>query len=268
MKCEKEEIMFRKWGLPSPKAVFLLVHGLGGYSGRWQFLAEFFLQHDISSYAIELRGFGPTKGQKGHVASFEQYFQDIFCLRDIISKEHPGIKIYLLGESMGGLISYLTVARTKKLFDGLILLSPAFKTKYKLAFWDYIKVFASLFYNSKKPFYLHFVPKMYTRDVEYQKRIALDEQEGNVATGQLLTRIVLGQLSAAFVQKKLEIPVLFLLSGADMIVNSKTSRRLFGILRDEDKSIIEYSTMYHALSIDIGREKVFLDILHWVEGRI
>ena len=268
MKNEKEGIMYRKWGLPSPKAVFLLVHGLGGYSGRWQFLADFFLQHDISSYAIELRGFGPTKGPRGHIDSFEQYFEDISCLRDIISKENPGRKIFLIGESLGGLISFLTAAKTKKLFDGLILLSPAFKTKYKLPIWVYIKVFVSLLYNSMKPFYLHFVPKMYTRDVEYQKRIALDEQEGSVATAQLLSRIVLAQLSAVLAHKKLEMPVLFLLSGADMIVNSKASRRLFRALLDEDKSVIEYSTMYHALSIEIGREKVFGDILQWVGGRI
>lgn len=260
--------MYRNWGLPTPKAVFLLVHGLGGYSGRWQFLADFFLQHDISSYAIELRGFGPTKGPRGHVDSFDQYFEDISCLRGIISKDNPGKKIFIIGESLGGLISFLAAAKTKKLFDGLILLSPAFMTKYKLPIWDYIKVFGSLFYNPKKQFYLHFVPKMYTRDVECQKRIAIDEQECNVATGQLLTRIVLGQLSAAFVHKKLEIPVLFLLSGADLIVNSKASRRLFRTLQDEDKGIIEYSSMYHALSIDVGREKVFGDILQWVENRI
>jgi alpha-beta hydrolase superfamily lysophospholipase len=268
MENEKEDIMYRKWGLPSPKAVFLLVHGLGGYSGRWQFLADFFLQHDISSYAIELRGFGPTKGPRGHISSFEQYYEDITCLRDIISKDNPNKKIFLIGESMGGLISYLAAAKTKKLFDGLILISPAFKTKYKLAVWDYIKVFVSLFYDRMKPFYLHFVPKMYTRDVEYQKRIALDEQEGNAATAQLLSRIVLAQLSAAFVQKRLKIPVLFLLSGTDVIVDSKTSQRLFRALQDKDKSVIEYSTMYHALSIDIGREKVFGDILQWVDSRI
>ena len=160
------------------------------------------------------------------------------------------------------------MAKAKKLFNGLILLSPAFKTKYKLPIWDYIKVFGSMFYNPMKQFYLHFVPKMYTRDVECQKRIAIDEQEGNVATAQLLTRIVLAQLSAAFTRKKLDLSVLFLLSGVDMIVNSKASRKLFRTLRDKDKSVIEYSTMYHALSIDIGREKVFGDILQWVENRI
>jgi len=251
-----------------PKAVFLLVHGLGGYSGRWQFLADFFLQHDISSYALELRGFGPTKGPRGHIASFDQYFEDISCLKNIISKENPDKKIFIIGESLGGLISFLAVAKAKKLFNGLILLSPAFKTKYKLPIWDYIKVFGSMFYNPMKQFYLHFVPKMYTRDVECQKRIAIDEQEGNVATAQLLTRIVLAQLSAAFTRKKLDLSVLFLLSGVDMIVNSKASRKLFRTLRDKDKSVIEYSTMYHALSIDIGREKVFGDILQWVENRI
>ena len=39
-------------------------------------------------------------------------------------------------------------------------------------------------------------------------------------------------------------------------------------MKDKDKEMIEYPGMYHSLSIDLGREKVFEDILDWILRRI
>ena len=53
MKVDKKTgLMYQQWDALSPQAVFLLVHGLGGHSARWQFLAEYLLKNRISSYAI------------------------------------------------------------------------------------------------------------------------------------------------------------------------------------------------------------------------
>jgi alpha-beta hydrolase superfamily lysophospholipase len=35
----ENDIMYRRWNVPSSKAVLLLVHGLGAHSARWDFLA-------------------------------------------------------------------------------------------------------------------------------------------------------------------------------------------------------------------------------------
>jgi alpha-beta hydrolase superfamily lysophospholipase len=35
----ENDMMVRRWKAPSPKAVLLLVHGLGAHSARWDFLA-------------------------------------------------------------------------------------------------------------------------------------------------------------------------------------------------------------------------------------
>ena len=47
-----EEIGYRKWLAPEPKAVFLLVHGLCAHRVRWEAMADFLLKINISSYAI------------------------------------------------------------------------------------------------------------------------------------------------------------------------------------------------------------------------
>src|SRR3989338_3153640 len=85
----KSGILYRKSAPPSPRAVLLLVHGLGAHSGRWQALSDFFFNNNISTYAIELKGFGETRDLRGHIDSFNIYFDDIVSLHDIMVKGNP-----------------------------------------------------------------------------------------------------------------------------------------------------------------------------------
>jgi alpha-beta hydrolase superfamily lysophospholipase len=48
------------------------------------------------------------------------------------------------------------------------------------------------------------------------------------------------------------------------MVDQKKSKKIFNRLQLKDKKMIEYPGMYHALSIEKGKEKVFADILAWV----
>src|SRR3989339_1481917 len=113
-------ILYRRWQAQEPQAALLLVHGLGAHTGRWEFMADFFQRNNISSYALELKGFGQTQGERGDIDSLNTYFQDIRSLSDIIRQENPGKKIFLLGESMGALICFLFAALEPRLFSGLI----------------------------------------------------------------------------------------------------------------------------------------------------
>jgi alpha-beta hydrolase superfamily lysophospholipase len=62
---------FRRWASPPVKAVFILVHGLGAHSARWDFLASFLAGNGYASYGIEPKGFGRTpKRPRGHVDSY------------------------------------------------------------------------------------------------------------------------------------------------------------------------------------------------------
>lgn len=265
---EKTGIVYRKWQSCSPKAIFLLVHGLGAYSGRWDALARFFLERDISSYAIDLQGFGHTKDLKGHVDSFQTYFQDIQSLCDIIRIEHKKEKIFLIGESMGALIAFLTMALKGQSSDGLICISPVFKSRLKFSLWGYIKFFSSLIVNSKKQIILPFDAKMCTRDLDFQEVLEKDTKEHRLATSKLLFNILLAQMRARLVKDKIEIPILFLVSGKDEIADSKVTENVFEGLVSQDKKIVCYPQMRHALSIELGREKVFEDMLRWVEERV
>ncbi|MFC1624174.1 alpha/beta hydrolase [Candidatus Omnitrophota bacterium] len=261
-------ILYREWKAPGPKAVMLLVHGLGGHSRRWNFLSEFFLKNNISSYAVELKGFGETIDLKGHVDSLDTYLGDILTLRNMIAQENPGSKIFLLGESMGGLIVFLMAGKKQALFDGIICISPALKSKIRFNVFGYIDIFLSFLTRPKKQYKVDFDSSMCTRDIEYQKIMDSSPNEHRLITSNLLVNIARGQIQATRLRRKISRPLLFLVSGDDVLVDTEETKRLFKNLALKDKTIFIYPEMYHALSIDIGREKVFSDILKWMGERI
>ena len=266
---EHTGILYKKWGCPVPCAVFLLVHGLGGYSGRWDPAADFFLQNNISSYAIELKGFGQTAERKGHIDSFAVYYRDIQSLCEIVRRENRGEKIFLIGESMGALISFLLVGLKPDLFDGVICLSPAFKSRLKFSAADTLSMYACLIFNPQKQFVMPFDGRMCTRDVAWQKVMDTDEREHRLATPKLLFTILRAAGRVDSIKHRIKIPIFFLIPGDfDVLTDSAETKRVFDGLPAEDKNIIQYPEMYHALSVDVGREKVFADIVQWVRNRI
>ncbi|MBN1526257.1 MAG: alpha/beta fold hydrolase [Candidatus Omnitrophica bacterium] len=263
----KTGIMYREWVSSSPKTVLLLVHGLGGHSLRWQSLSEFFQRNGVASYAIELRGFGETKGPAGHVDSFSVYIEDILRLRHIIDEEHPGARVYVAGESVGALLVFLVALSRPGLFSGLVCLSPALADTMRFSILDYLKIFIPLLYDPKKIFHLPFSSRMATRDTAYQEKLDEDKRERRFASSKFLFEVVVARWLISSERKKLAVPALFLVAGSDLISNPAASRKLFNGLKVADKKFMLYPEMHHALSIDVGREKVFEDMHEWIRDR-
>ncbi|MFH1996536.1 MAG: lysophospholipase [Candidatus Omnitrophota bacterium] len=265
---KQSNIMYRSWEAPDPSSALLLVHGLGAHSGRWEELAEYLLKNGISSFAIELKGFGETKGIRGHIDSFRAYIRDIRSLRELIREELPGKKAYIVGESLGALCAILTTARDPALFDGLICISPAFVSTMRLSVGQYAALVLSLVFDPKKQFTVPFTSAMCTRDEAYVRKMENDPREHRLASARLLFETVVAQIECGRLAGKASIPALFLLAGNDKLVDPGASRRIFKKLAAKDKVIIEYAAMYHALSIDIGKEKVFSDMWGWIRERL
>jgi alpha-beta hydrolase superfamily lysophospholipase len=173
-----------------------------------------------------------------------------------------------VGESLGGLIAFMAAYYFPENFAGAIAISPYFKSRLKIPLAEYLQIFLSLLYDPRKQFRIPFRASMITRDPEVQKIIDNDPREIRFATSGLLFATLLEQLRARGRAKRIELPMLFLLSGMDLLVDPKESKAVFRRLKSEDKTLIEYPEMLHALYIDLKREKVFKDILDWIEKRV
>ncbi len=273
------EFLFRRWdaaatpsattGPASPKAVFLLVHGLGAHSARWDFFAGYAAGRGYASYAIELRGFGRTSDRpRGHVDSFEVWRRDILGLRETIGRDLPGKKIVLIGESMGGLIAYDLAGRHPVLFAGAVLMAPAFKNGMKFPPSAYVRLVLVTPFRPKSMIALPFTSEMATRDPDYAAVMNASPDELRVASLKLMRGFLPVQARAGRLARKFATPALFLVPGVDHLVDESGARKIFAKLAAADKTLVEYPDMFHALYIDLGREKVFADILDWTGKRL
>ena len=248
---------YKAWAGPSPKARFLLIHGLGANSLWWESFASEFLKQNFSSYAIDLR----------EHKSFADFFKAIGDLLTKIKEESPRVKIFAIGESMGALIILLMALKDQALFDGIVCISPALKSSTPLKPLDYLKIFAPLFYNRNKVYKLPVTSGMCTRDPEYLKVIESTYDKDVSSTSQVLFDIFIAQFRLRLLSIRIDSPLLFLIAGHDLLVHSHASEKVFAKLKCKDKTLIEYPGMYHSLSVEFGKEKVFRDILEWVENR-
>lgn len=264
------DVLFRRWdAAASPKAVFLLVHGLGAHSGRWGFFAGYAAARGYASYAVELRGFGRTPERpRGHVHSFEVWHRDLLALRDTMGRDFPGRKVILIGESMGGLIAYDLAGRHPGLFAGAVLMAPAFKNGLKFPPSAYVRVALVTPFRPKSMVDLPFTSEMATRDPDYAAVMNASPDELRVASLKLMAGFLPVQARAGRLARAFATPAFFAIPGVDHLVDESGARRIFAKLAAADKTLVEYPDMFHALYVDLGREKVFADILDWAGKRV
>jgi alpha-beta hydrolase superfamily lysophospholipase len=117
----------RRW-LPAgtrPKALIVALHGFNDYSHAFEPLGGYLAAHGIGCFAYDQRGFGRAPG-RGLWAGVETYAGDIETFVGTVRARHPGVPVYLLGESMGGAVAIVAMTSTQPpQADGLILSAPA-----------------------------------------------------------------------------------------------------------------------------------------------
>ena len=267
MLINKNGIYFRKWAAAKAKAVVLSVHGMGAQSERSEDLARFLKTKKISTYAIQLRGYGELAQKPGYVKSMKVYHEDIAILKEIIKSENKGKPIFILGESMGGVISHITVMDYDKDYAGLIEVVPVYMDNMKISLMQKVAIATAGLFNPEKPILMPFKTEELSRDKAVVKKLNNDKREIKIASAGLLLKFLLSQLRALSNPKGIKIPVLFLLAGKDMLGDTKFTINFFNRL-NADKEMIVYQDSYHSLTIEKNRKEVFKDIHAWIEKKL
>jgi len=123
-----------------PRAILVGIHGGMAHAGDWVTPALYFIKKGIATYAPDLRWHGtyPKYNPGGkvffHINSYDQYCQDIDRFITWVSSKHPGIPIFIIGHSNGGLIALyygLTLGKNANV-KGFIVSSPWLKNKVEV----------------------------------------------------------------------------------------------------------------------------------------
>ncbi len=118
------EVFWRSWDSASPRGAVLIVHGLAEHSGRYQHVGRFLAGHGWAAYALDTRAHGRSPGAKVHVGDFAEFLEDVRAVLDRVRERHPGLPLFLLGHSQGGLVVLQYATRHPEGLAGIVVTSP------------------------------------------------------------------------------------------------------------------------------------------------
>src|SRR5688572_30055295 len=122
------KIFTRSWR-PEGKArgVVVLSHGFNSHSGYYLWVAEQLLGSGLAVYAFDYRGRGKSDGERYYVERFSEYQGDMDMTVKLARSREPGLPIFILGHSAGGVIACNYVLDNQADIAGLICESFAYK---------------------------------------------------------------------------------------------------------------------------------------------
>ena len=260
-------IHMRSW-LPegAPKAVVAICHGVNSHSGQYTWTGEQLSAQGFAVYAVDLRGRGKSEGERFYVEDVAEYAADIGGVIAIAKERHPGLPVFLLGHSAGGVTSCIYTLDHQDELAGFICESFAFQVPapgFALAAIKGISHFAP----HLGVLTLHM--KDFTRDPVALAALEADpltkDEKQPAATVAALVRAD-ERLHDSFDQ--ITIPVLIMHGTDDKATVCQGSEFFHAHAGSADKTLKLYKDHYHDLLNDIGKEGVLADITGWIEKRL
>jgi alpha-beta hydrolase superfamily lysophospholipase len=261
------ELFVRSWR-PTPKArgVVAICPGFNSHSGHYVWAAEQLRSAGFAVYAVDLRGRGRSDGERYYVKSFSEYESDLASLVSLARSREPGLPLFLLGHSAGGVISCAYALYHQGDVAGLICESFAFRVPAP----DFaLAVFKGLSHVAPHAHVLKLHNEYFSRDAAWVKTL----NEDTLIAHEVQPTLTLAEMVRA--DEKLEkdfhlirLPLLILHGTADKVTVPDGSQLFYETAGSKDRTINLYQGHYHDLLNDTGREKVMTDIVGWMEQRL
>jgi alpha-beta hydrolase superfamily lysophospholipase len=250
----------------TPRAVMVLIHGFNAHSGYMAWPGEQFAARGLAVYALDLRGRGESEGERFYVEKFSDYLTDVNTLVSQARSEHPGLPIYVLGHSAGGVIAASYVFEHQHEIAGLVCESFAFDVglphlvQLALEGVGYLAPHVHVFSLNNEDF---------SRDPQAVARmnndplIAKESQPAETAAEMLKAAERLKANMPAFT-----VPVLIIHGTADKATRPAGSQYFHDHAGSADKTLRLYDGHFHDLLNDVDKEKVMSDVQAWLDARI
>jgi acylglycerol lipase len=260
-------IHMRSWQASGkPEAVMILIHGFNAHSGYMQWSGEQFAAKGLAVYALDLRGRGKSEGERFYVEEFSDYLGDVDKLVNIARAEHPGLPVYVLGHSAGGVIASSYVFEHQDEIAGLVCESFAFDVGLphlvQLALQGISHLTPHLHVFSLNNADFSRDPKA-VETMNNDPLIAKESQPAETASEMLKAAERLKENMPQFTA-----PVLILHGTNDKATRPAGSQYFYDNAGSTDKTLKLYPGHYHDLLNDVGKENVLSDIQSWLSQRI
>jgi alpha-beta hydrolase superfamily lysophospholipase len=267
--CDGTPLFYQAWlpPLSKPRAVLVNLHGLGDHSGLYPTLAGHFPSRDIGLYAYDMRGNGRSPGQRAYLRSWQEYRNDLHAFLTLVREWETGAPLFLLGNSLGGLVVLEYALSRPQGLQGVIAAAPPLG---KLGVPPILMALGRAMSRIVPRLSLQVGMDLtgLARDPAVVQSVLSDPLFHRRGTARLSTEVTAAIARVQEGAGSLSLPLLILHGSADRMVLPDGSREFFSKVRFPDRELREYPEAYHGLFADTGYQQVLADLEHWIEGRI
>ncbi|WP_458400920.1 alpha/beta hydrolase [Mailhella sp.] len=242
-----------------PKALVIFLHSLGEHSGRYEDMTEKLNEAGYGVCRFDCRGHGRSDGPRGDVQDFQDYLRDVDTVVELVRKTFPGLALFLMGHSMGGLVAAAYAAEFPGKVDGGITAGAAVRMMPAL---EFLKRDARHYHRERGDERFSFlIPRQKTRTADKgEDSLVLDS-----ATVRLAGRVwIEGADWFASHRKDITSPLFILHGESDGLVPPESSKWLYDGVASEDRALRLYPERGHSLLE--GDAEVMSDIVAWLDA--
>jgi alpha-beta hydrolase superfamily lysophospholipase len=261
------KISVRSWQPDGPaRAVVVIVPGFNSHSGYYGWVAGQFAASGLAVYAVDLRGRGKSDGERFYVEKFADYVSDVATLVTLAKSREPGLPVFLLGHSAGGVVSCVYTLEHQAELAGLICESFA----HQVPAPDFaLAVLKGLSHVAPHAHVLRLKNEDFSRDPGVVQAMNDDPL---IAHEVQPTQTVAEMVRADERLKKefplITLPVLILHGTLDKATKPSGSQLFYEKASSRDKTLKLYEGHFHDLLNDLDKEVVMADVKSWINARV
>lgn len=275
--------------------VIQLVHGSCEHDKRYINFAQFLTDKGYVVYANDLRGHGLSVKSNDDLGYFAEkngwniLVEDLHELTNFIKKEQESIKIFILGHSMGSFLVRHYAIKYGTEINGLIAIGTAHNPRAMLKFGKFLaersiekngskyrnnilnRLSYDSFCNQFKP--IRTKQDWLSRDEKVVDWFIADEKCGFVFTSSAFRDMFDGLLFITdknnIIKTPKDLPILLISGDKDPVgSNGKMVNKAYEEYKKAGINNVQmklYKDMRHEILNEIGKEKVYEDIINWID---
>ena len=246
------------------KAVLLIVHGLGEHSGRYMNVVNHFVPLGYAVYGLDHIGHGKSEGKREFVERFEDYTDTLTVYCEMVKGRQPGKPLFLLGHSMGGLITSCYLLDHQADFIGAVISAPLIKASGNISPVTILmgKILSAL---APKMGLLALDVNAISRDPKVVKAYVNDPLVFHGKTPSRLAAELLKAMMRVMAEAgKITLPFIVLQGSEDKLVDPAGAQTLYDKASSKDKTIRIYEGLYHEVFNEPERARVLKDVETWL----
>jgi alpha-beta hydrolase superfamily lysophospholipase len=260
-----DRTLFRRAWLPSePKRSVVLVHGYAEHSGRYEYVGATLAADGAAVHALDQQGHGRSSGRRGHVRRFGDFLDDLEVLVSLVLGEHPGLPLYVVGHSMGGLIVASYACERNPNVAGVATSGAA------LALSDALsggRIFAARLLGRVLP-RLSIASNLDSNGLSRDPEVVRAYLEDPLVFGTMTTSLGSEMMSAiernAGEGGRVRVPMLLLHGEDDPLCPVSGSQRFFDQLDVPKRRFHSYPGLRHEIFNEPERDQVLSDLTAWI----